>query len=51
MNQVIGRAIRSKNDYGVVLLIDQRYNRKDVRSEISGWVTDNLGDERKIGYV
>jgi Rad3-related DNA helicase len=29
VNQTIGRIIRNKSDYGVVILVDQRYERKD----------------------
>lgn len=37
-SQCLGRVIRSKNDYGVMILADQRYKRYDKRSKLPGWV-------------
>lgn len=42
VNQVIGRVIRSKNDYGCVLLFDQRYGRKDITKELPNWFVSNI---------
>jgi len=36
--QCIGRVIRSKTDYGVVILADSRYNRVDKRSKFPPWI-------------
>lgn len=30
VNQVIGRVIRSKEDFGSILLVDQRFARKEI---------------------
>ena len=45
VNQVIGRAIRSKQDYACILLFDQRYARKDILRELSSWVVGNLPEK------
>ena len=53
VNQVIGRVIRSKNDYGSVIFFDQRYNRKDIQKELPCWLTENLPKEEfvKKSYI
>ncbi|CAM9937713.1 unnamed protein product [Ascophyllum nodosum] len=42
--QCIGRVIRSKTDYGLVVLADSRYNRHDKRSKLPGWVLQFLSE-------
>eukprot|EP00903_Cladosiphon_okamuranus_P005999 g5919.t1 len=42
--QCIGRVIRSKTDYGLVVLADSRYNRHDKRSKLPGWVLQFLDE-------
>jgi len=37
-SQCLGRIIRSKRDYGVMVLADQRYARQDKRSKIPDWI-------------
>jgi len=37
-SQCLGRVIRSKLDYGVMIFADQRYARKDKRSKIPEWI-------------
>jgi DNA excision repair protein ERCC-2 len=41
-SQCIGRVVRSKTDYGLVLLADARYNTKDKRDKLPSWVTKFL---------
>jgi hypothetical protein len=36
--QCVGRVIRSKTDYGIVVLADSRYNRADKRSKFPPWI-------------
>jgi DNA excision repair protein ERCC-2 len=36
--QCVGRVIRSKTDYGIVVLADSRYNRLDKRSKFPPWI-------------
>merc|ERR1712137_563714 len=37
-SQCLGRVIRSKRDYGVMILADQRYARQDKKSKIPEWI-------------
>ena len=41
-SQCIGRVVRSKTDYGLVLLADARYNTKEKRDKLPAWVTKFL---------
>jgi chromosome transmission fidelity protein 1 len=40
VNQSIGRSIRHKEDYSVILLMDERYSKKDcqVRKSLPSWI-------------
>jgi len=40
--QCVGRVIRSKNDYGVMVFADSRYNRHDKRSKLPKWIQQFL---------
>lgn len=51
VNQVIGRVIRSKKDYGCVLLFDQRYTRKDIFKELPSWFLPNLIEIGNFKYT
>merc|ERR1712045_400407 len=37
-SQCLGRVIRSKQDYGVMIFADQRYSRQDKRTKIPEWI-------------
>ena len=37
--QCVGRVIRSKTDYGLVILADSRYNQKDKKEKFPPWIT------------
>merc|ERR1712083_624360 len=41
-SQCLGRVIRSKRDYGVMIFADQRYARQDKRSKIPDWIQSEL---------
>jgi DNA excision repair protein ERCC-2 len=43
-SQCVGRVIRSKTDYGLMILADSRYNRHDKRSKLPKWILQFLGD-------
>ncbi|KAG6546795.1 hypothetical protein Mapa_011741 [Marchantia paleacea] len=42
--QCVGRVIRSKADYGMMIFADKRYNRHDKRSKLPGWIQTHLRD-------
>ncbi|KAK6739707.1 hypothetical protein RB195_008292 [Necator americanus] len=42
VNQAIGRAIRHRNDYAVVYLLDSRFTRNDIISKLPGWISKRL---------
>ena len=39
-SQCVGRVVRSKTDYGLVIFADARYNTKDKRDKLPRWVTN-----------
>ncbi|KAK9875672.1 hypothetical protein WA026_009468 [Henosepilachna vigintioctopunctata] len=42
VNQCIGRAVRHKNDYATVLLLDERYSRSSTKNALPNWIKENL---------
>lgn len=44
INQSIGRSIRHKDDYSVILLLDERYSKREtqVRSSLPTWIGQTL---------
>jgi len=42
--QCVGRVIRSKNDYGIMVFADSRYNRYDKRSKLPRWIQQFLSE-------
>ncbi|KAL3313442.1 General transcription and DNA repair factor IIH helicase subunit XPD, partial [Cichlidogyrus casuarinus] len=42
--QCLGRAIRGKSDYGIMVLADKRYARADKRAKLPGWIQNHLSD-------
>jgi len=49
VNQSVGRAVRHKNDYAAVLLVDQRYIRTHTQSALPGWIRTSLSSHTKFG--
>ena len=43
--QCVGRVIRSKADYGLMIFADKRYNSTDKRGKLPKWITAQLRDE------
>mmetsp|Transcript_30258 Transcript_30258/g.44562 ORF Transcript_30258/g.44562 Transcript_30258/m.44562 type:complete len:413 (+) Transcript_30258:1-1239(+) len=44
-SQCVGRVIRSKTDYGLMIFADSRYNRHDKRSKLPKWILQFLHDQ------
>jgi DNA excision repair protein ERCC-2 len=42
--QCVGRVIRSKQDYGIMVFADNRFNNYNVRSKLPQWVTQCIED-------
>ena len=42
VNQGIGRVIRHKHDYAVILLLDQRYSLQRITGKLPGWIRDRV---------
>lgn len=40
VNQSIGRAIRHRNDYAVIVLVDKRYATERIRGKLPGWIAE-----------
>lgn len=54
VNQCIGRAIRHRNDYAAIVLIDQRYEGPRIRDKLPGWIKGSVvgtTDGREVGRV
>ncbi|XP_046751476.1 general transcription and DNA repair factor IIH helicase subunit XPD isoform X1 [Diprion similis] len=42
--QCVGRAIRGKTDYGIMVFADKRFSRADKRSKLPKWIQEHLTD-------
>ncbi|XP_044730901.1 general transcription and DNA repair factor IIH helicase subunit XPD [Chrysoperla carnea] len=42
--QCVGRAIRGKTDYGIMIFADKRFSRSDKRSKLPKWIQEQLKD-------
>lgn len=48
VNQAIGRVIRHKDDYGAILLCDQRFNY--TKSNLSHWIQPHLKSQKDANF-
>ncbi|OTB02403.1 hypothetical protein M426DRAFT_197331 [Hypoxylon sp. CI-4A] len=44
VNQSIGRAIRHRNDYAAIVLVDRRFATDRIRGKLPGWIRGGLVD-------
>lgn len=42
LNQALGRCIRHKNDYGTIILVDERFKANSRQAGLSRWMRSNL---------
>jgi chromosome transmission fidelity protein 1 len=42
VNQSIGRAIRHRNDYAAIVLVDRRFGTDRIRQKLPGWIQGGL---------
>ena len=48
-SQCVGRLLRSKKDYGVVVLADRRYAQKECRSQMPHWINEYIDPTKPRG--
>jgi DNA excision repair protein ERCC-2 len=44
-SQCVGRVVRGKSDYGIMVFADKRYNRMDKRSKLPQWITQFISPD------
>lgn len=49
VNQSIGRAVRHKDDYASVILLDQRYLQENRQAGLPAWIKRSLESHEKFG--
>lgn len=50
VNQSIGRAIRHRQDYAVIVLLDQRYSLPRITNKLPKWIRESLvhGEQKQF---
>ena len=51
VNQAIGRVIRNRNDYGAVLLMDNRYGQLANQNGLSKWLRPHIQPDQGFGTM
>ena len=54
VNQSVGRAIRHREDYAAILMIDKRFGNERIKSKLPGWIREGLvadAGERSFGQL
>jgi len=49
LNQALGRCLRHKQDYGSILLVDDRFLEDTARSQLPPWLTQHIRESRNVG--
>lgn len=42
VNQCIGRAIRHRNDYAAIVMIDRRYDKPNIQGKLPAWIKQSM---------
>jgi len=42
VNQAVGRVIRHRNDYGAIILADERFAGGSIQSQLSAWIRPHV---------
>src|SRR5690606_23019101 len=51
VNQSVGRAIRHRNDYAVIILLDQRYILPRIENKLPKWIQNSVTNGDKRSFV
>uniref|UniRef100_A0A2Z5TRQ6 Putative regulator of telomere elongation helicase 1-like protein n=1 Tax=Reticulitermes speratus TaxID=60591 RepID=A0A2Z5TRQ6_9NEOP len=51
LNQSIGRVIRHKDDYGAILLCDQRFEGLSFKTALSSWIRPHMKKQTSFGSM
>lgn len=51
VNQSVGRSIRHINDYSVIILLDNRYDRDNIKNKLSHWVKNRIQPQRSVQSI
>jgi len=51
VNQSIGRAIRHKNDWSMLVLVDTRYRSEKIHGKLPGWIGKSLVMTQSFGQA
>jgi len=51
VNQAVGRAIRHKDDFAGIYLVDRRYGGERIRGKLPGWIKGSLRHSSGMGEV
>ena len=51
VNQAIGRVIRHKNDYGAIILCDERFSQQSSISQLPGWMRAHVKKVTEYGVA
>lgn len=50
VNQSIGRAIRHRNDYAAILLVDRRFATERIVRKLPGWIRDSMAEAQTSSW-
>ncbi|XP_066910360.1 regulator of telomere elongation helicase 1-like [Clytia hemisphaerica] len=51
VNQAIGRVIRHRNDYGAILLCDERFKYADSKAHLPTWIKKQIREYKDFGQA